>query len=216
MTTMLPNAIKFRSLSDQLIQQEFKQLLNKMVDSNRKHLITTSLFNYFTKHNNDNSDDLNDINSMLSNIIQSRKQKPKPPSKTNLKLNQLPHSIIGHTASFLDQCEYFKFEKTNRSIFIGCNLPNTLSILRLHVDNYSTINLSKYRHVKKLHLYLPLFHQLTLPNNGQCIMPDLTELVFDGKKKNDFNIEAFMQSNFFNVENIKLLRLARFGNVESE
>eukprot|EP01084_Bolivina_argentea_P267575 454230_1 len=133
MATLLANTIKFRSLADELTKEEFKQFLNKIVDCNKTHLITTLLFNYFIKQNN-NCNDLNDINSILGNIIESRKQKPKTLSKTNIKLNQLPHSIIGYVSSFLDQSEYFQFEKTNRSIFIGCNSPNMLSILNLYVN----------------------------------------------------------------------------------
>eukprot|EP01084_Bolivina_argentea_P220148 373156_1 len=145
MASLLSNAIKFRSLADELTKQEFKQFLNKIVDGNRAHLITTSFFNYFIKQhihinteNKNNSDDLDDVNSMLSDIIQSREQKPKQHSKINIKLNQLPQSIIGYTASFLYESEYFHFQTTNRSIFIGCNSPNMLSVFNLRfVNNYA-------------------------------------------------------------------------------
>eukprot|EP01084_Bolivina_argentea_P220145 373149_1 len=210
MATMLSNAIKFRSLSHQLTKQEFKEFLNKMIDHNKTNLITTSFFNYFIKNNNCN-DDLSDINSILSNIIQSRKQKPKLHSKTNMKLNQLPQSVIGYVGSFLDQIDYFDYEKTNRSIFIGCNSPNMLSMIRLRfLNNYSPINLSKYHNVKTLYIHLPLFKQFSIPNNGQIIMHQLNELLLDAQET-DVNIEPFMSSNCFNFQNIKSLRLDRFG-----
>eukprot|EP01084_Bolivina_argentea_P171065 296378_1 len=131
MTTLLPKAIKCRSLINQLTKQEYTRFLNKLVIGNKTSLITSSLFHYFSQTSHvlkadHDSDDLDDINSILTNVIQSRqnKQKSQPNQPVvNIKLNELPKAIIGYIASNLEQNDYFRFQKTNRSIFIGCNTP---------------------------------------------------------------------------------------------
>eukprot|EP01084_Bolivina_argentea_P237073 398522_1 len=126
MSTLLAKAVSFRLLIKQLSKDEFLALMSKIFDIKHSDLISTSLFNYFIHQKtikNPNTNDLNNINSILSNIIRSRKTKPKPESVVDIKLDEFPKTIIGHMASFLHQNDYFCFEKTNRNIFIGCNSP---------------------------------------------------------------------------------------------
>eukprot|EP01084_Bolivina_argentea_P023546 43932_1 len=120
MATLLPDTIQFRHLIDQLTKQEYTQFLNKLVVENKANLITSSLFHYFTQTTHtkakQDSKDLEDVNSILTNIIQSRKNKQKSQSIVNIKLDELPKAIIGYIASNLEQNDYFRFQKTNRQI----------------------------------------------------------------------------------------------------
>eukprot|EP01084_Bolivina_argentea_P075485 136840_1 len=104
MATMLTKAISFRSLIKQLSKYEFLTFMSKIYDINHSDLIAKSLFNYFIDGTNPNADDLNNINSILSEIIQSRKPKPKPQSESiitaTIKLDILPTALIGNIASY--------------------------------------------------------------------------------------------------------------------
>eukprot|EP01083_Nonionella_stella_P181140 647883_1 len=99
--------------------------LSKLVDSHMD-IIVRSLFCHFVKANPNQLNQLNSFNESLSNIIQSRKEKPKAIPTRNIKLSQLPRAVIGHTASFLSQLDYVDFSMSNRSIYLGCNSPNLL------------------------------------------------------------------------------------------
>ena len=141
-----------------------KYALTDVVGENVVHH-KTALFNHLTQSqttniSNNNDNELNNINDTISNIIQQRKEKPKPFPTTNIKLDELPKALIGHTASFLHQNEYHRLEKTNRSIYIGCNTPNMLNNLDLRkIKNYSSINLTKYSSITILQINMTKFHE---------------------------------------------------------
>eukprot|EP01083_Nonionella_stella_P159720 521359_1 len=126
----LTKAIKFQYLFSQLTHEECVGFLSKLVDSHM-NIIVRSLFHHFVKANQNQINQLSSFNESLSNIIQSRKEKPKAISPRNMKLSQLPRAIIGHTASFLGQWGYIDFSMSNRSIYLGCNSPNLLQALHL-------------------------------------------------------------------------------------
>eukprot|EP01083_Nonionella_stella_P115796 343665_1 len=119
----LAKVIEFRHLITQLTSEERVAFLSKLVDSHMDIYIWSGLFHYFAQSNQ--LDEVNRFNRSLSDIIQSRKEKPKTISTRNIKLHQLPRAIVGYTASFLDQWDYIDFSMSNRSIYLGCNSPNT-------------------------------------------------------------------------------------------
>eukprot|EP01083_Nonionella_stella_P150956 481704_1 len=143
----LTKAIQFRLLMTQLTDEECTQFFSTVKDK-----IVTVLFQHFAESNQ--SDEVNHFNNSLSDIIQSRAEKPKLLSTRNIKLHQFPGAIIGHTASFLMQSEYVRFTTTNRSIYLGCNLPsNQLQALDLEFENtgkYASMDLSSFPSVKTL------------------------------------------------------------------
>eukprot|EP01083_Nonionella_stella_P302024 1039465_1 len=144
----LPNAIKFRHLISQLTHEECVSFVSKLVHSHLD-IVVTSLFRHFAKTKQTNP--LNSFNESLSDIIQSRKEKPKAISFNNIKMNQLPTTIIGITASFLPQCDYFNFSSSSRSIYLGCNSPNLLHDLNVNEsEDYSCINLQRFTSVHSL------------------------------------------------------------------
>eukprot|EP01083_Nonionella_stella_P284350 967973_1 len=138
----LTNAIKFRHLISQLTDEECVSFLSKLVHLHLD-IVVTSLFLHLAKTKQTNP--LNSFNESLSDIIQSRKEKPKAISFNDMKMNQLPAAIIGHTASFLPQCDYLYFSSSSRSIYLGCNSPNLLHELNVYEsEDYSCINLQRF------------------------------------------------------------------------
>eukprot|EP01083_Nonionella_stella_P113137 333394_1 len=117
----LTTAVRFRYLITQLTNEERTQFIHGLLDTH-EDIIMTSLFQHLSKPNQ--IDEVNNLNESLADIIQSRKDKPNSLSTQNRKLHQLPRSIIGHTASFLNQCEYTHFSIANRCIYLGCTLPS--------------------------------------------------------------------------------------------
>eukprot|EP01084_Bolivina_argentea_P237074 398523_1 len=222
MSTLLAKAVSFRLLIKQLSKDEFLALMSKIFDIKHSDLISTSLFNYFIHQKsikNCNTNDLNNINLILSEIIQSRKPKPKQPKSESthiatIQLDTLPKALIGNIASYAAQTCYFQFQKTNRKIFIGCNSPNKLIKLNLlNITNYSSINLQQFTSIKKLMINLNKFHEFKLPQNGQYIMNQLEYLRLDGDELTDFDIEPFINQNCINIENIKTVSFSDFGKV---
>eukprot|EP01083_Nonionella_stella_P204358 745040_1 len=131
----LIKVIHFRHLMSQLTHEERVGFLSELILMDSQILLE-ALFRFMK------SMSINDIDSFtksLSDIIQSRKEKPNAISKTNIKLHQFPRAIIGHTASFLQQREYVAFNLSNRSIYLGCNSPNQLQQLDL-------LHLSRFRY----------------------------------------------------------------------
>eukprot|EP01083_Nonionella_stella_P096467 271208_1 len=144
----LGKAIQFRHLITQLTHQERIGFLSRLVGSH-VDMILTCLFQHLSKSNQ--TDEVNVFNKQLSDIIQSRKDKPAPLCMQNIKLDQFPRAIIGYTASFLDQDDYIHFSISNRSTYLGCNSPNTLQKLNLeNINNYSWINTATFASLKCL------------------------------------------------------------------
>ncbi len=213
MSTLLAKAISLKSLMQQLSKHEFLAFMAKLFDVNYCNVISLSLFNHFTASiPKQNLNHLDVINCILSEIIESRKIKPKPLAMANMKLNKVPKALLGHIASFLDQSNYFEFEKTNRCIFIACNSPNMLSVLNLlQVEDYSNINLSQFKSVKELKIKLANFQQLAVPQNGHLILNNLQYLTLHGKHLNDIDIEPFLQQKCLNIAEIIGVQFVRFG-----
>eukprot|EP01083_Nonionella_stella_P161150 527481_1 len=145
----LKQAVAFRDLISQLTHDECVGFLSKLVHS-QMDMIVTSLFDHFAKTNH--ATQVNAVNQSLSDIIESRKPKLKTISTANMSLSQLPTAIIGHTASFLTQRNYFDLSASNRSIYLGCYSPNLLHELQLSELDYSSINLQLFPSVKTLNI----------------------------------------------------------------
>eukprot|EP01083_Nonionella_stella_P150753 480760_1 len=116
----LTKAIEFRYLIMQLTHEERVGFLSKLAQTHMDIILTT-LFTHLVQTNQIN--EATHFNESLSNIINSRKEKPKAVPINNIQIHQLPRALIGHTASFLKQCDYITFSLSNRSIYLGCNSP---------------------------------------------------------------------------------------------
>eukprot|EP01083_Nonionella_stella_P058028 152085_1 len=209
----LRKAIKFRHLISQLTHEESVGFLSKMMNSHMD-IVVTFLFRHFAKTNQTNPVD--SFNDSLSDIIQSRKEKPKAVSLRNPKLSQLPIAITGHIASFLTQQTYFQFSASSRSIYLGCNSPNLLHELNLiDVDDSSCINLELFPSVKSLSI--DSLQAITLPRNANTDSPivnQLTTLTLDASEsdENDGWVQQFLDRNIVNCNTVKTLKCLNFAD----
>eukprot|EP01084_Bolivina_argentea_P286152 490838_1 len=155
----LSKAVKFQFLAAQLTENETSLFINKLFQNHPKH-INMALFNHMlnvlTTAESDN------INELISNIIQSRKKKPKPIKKQNIKLDSIPKSLIGVIASFLNQKNYINFSKCNRYIYLGCNTPNLIQVLILYKKPHSSVNLCLYPSIKCLVMNMNSMNKLMI------------------------------------------------------
>eukprot|EP01083_Nonionella_stella_P133254 405061_1 len=202
----LAKAIFFRQLIVQLTNEERSQFLSSITD-----MIVTSLFEHLSKPNQ--ITELNHVNNSLSGIIQSRKDKPKPISRRNIKLDQFPMAIIGHTAAFLNMWDYIDFSMSNRSIYLGCNLPsNQLQELYLEdVDNYIT-NFTSFSSVKTLCVNPS---KIILPQHHSPIFNQVTKLFLRADFKCDW-VHPFLNQNIVNCKNVTTLECCQFGSEEQK
>eukprot|EP01083_Nonionella_stella_P301460 1034308_1 len=165
----LTNAIEFRYLTTQLTHEERVGFLSKLV---RTHMdvLFTSLFMLIVKTNQIH--EANHFNESLSDIINSRKEKPKAIPTNNIQIHQLPRALIGYTASFLKRHEYVKFAMSNRAVYLGCNSPNLLHALDLrNIEDYSSINLAAFPSVKILDI-----GPIELPSNSSVDSPTFKQV----------------------------------------
>eukprot|EP01084_Bolivina_argentea_P008006 14983_1 len=175
----LTEAIKFGFLSAQLTTEEMFQLAKRLIN-NDINIINSALFNYIKNIQTSN------INDIISNIILSRKKKPKPIPSQHIKLDQLPKRLIGVIASFLQQNDFFKdytdFSQTNRWIYLGCNSPNLMQQLSLtDVNDYSLVNLALYPSVKHLKINLPQHQKLFPTQPAAPVMNQLKWLMLNAR-----------------------------------
>eukprot|EP01083_Nonionella_stella_P166689 558032_1 len=201
-------AIQFRHLITQLTHQERIGFLSKLVGSHID-MILTCLFKHLSKSNQ--TDEVNVFNKQLSDIIQSRKDKPAPLCMQNIKLDQFPRAIIGYTASFLDQDDYIHFSISNRSTYLGCNSPNTLQKLNLeNINNYSSINPATFVSLKCLcmdpskaiHFASQRFNQVQT-------------LRLSANNKRGW-VQSFFNQNVVSCNNITTLCCSSFGDVSTK
>eukprot|EP01083_Nonionella_stella_P285395 971394_1 len=204
----LTKAIKFQHLISQLTHEECVGFLSKLVDSHM-NIIVRSLFHHFVKANQNQINQLNSFNESLSNIIQSRKEKPKTISPRNMKLSQLPRAIIGHTASFLDQWDYLDFSMSNRCIYLGCNSPNLLYELNVEqITDYSSINLQSFTSVKTLHID----PSKAIEPQDSPIFNQITTLRLDANEQRGW-IEQFLNQKIIHHDTVTVLCCEQFGDV---
>eukprot|EP01083_Nonionella_stella_P165489 550610_1 len=201
----LTKAIKFRHLISQLTQEECVEFLSKLVVNSHMDIVVTSLFRHFAKTNQINT--INSFNETLSDIIQSRKEEQKAIVCGNIKICQWPYAIIGHTASFLDQCDYFRFSSSSRSIYLGCNSPNLLHKLNVsNFANYSRTNLQRFPSVNNLAI-----DPLQVPERTEFevydspIFNQVTTLQLDACSQNNEWVEQLFARNIVNCNTVTRL-----------
>eukprot|EP01083_Nonionella_stella_P195905 721193_1 len=213
----LNQAIQFRHLTTQLTHQERICFLSKLVGSH-VDIILTSLFQHLSKSNQ--IDEVSEFNKELSDIIQSRKDKPAPLCTRNIKLDQFPRAIIaiiGYTASFLDQFSYINFSLSNRSTYLGCNSPNTLQELSLSKPkHYSLINVTAFPSVE--HLYVQPLEAIKAQHMFSFDASNFnqtTTLTLDANFKHGW-VQPFLNQNIVNCDNVTTLDCVQFGHVISK
>ena len=141
--------VKFRFLSNTLTDSEFIGLLANFVKAIGREQLLSALCAGAPPNwqNQENEKILKVIKSTIEiaqNIITSRKN-TNIPSSSQFKLDELPKVLIGEIGSYLPQTDYLSLSRTNRSMYIGLNDPNTLKHLDLmKVNDYSCIDIDDY------------------------------------------------------------------------
>eukprot|EP01083_Nonionella_stella_P187309 687939_1 len=211
MLTKLTKAIQFRHLLSQLTDEERISFLSVMLNDH-VDVIISGLFFHFIQSND--SEVLNDVNNSVSNIIQQRKEKPKLECATNIKLDQFPRDIIGYTASFLNQWDYIHFSVSmrNRSIYLGCNTPNSLQELELRnarsVD-YSHIRLNAFPSTITLAIDPIKANDLEL--FGEPVFPKVNTLRLNAHGGSSW-VQDFLDMNIVNYDTVTRLECHEFGS----
>eukprot|EP01083_Nonionella_stella_P064102 166793_1 len=203
----LTKVIRFRHLMSQLTHEERVRFLSKLLDSHdHLHILLESLFRFM---NLMSTNDVDSFTKSLSDIIQSRTEKPIAISSTNIQLHQFPRAIIGHTASFLEQREYVAFNLSNRSIYLGCNLPNQLQKLDLlHFNRYQSIDVTSFPSAKTLAIYPPIDFKATKRRPLE-----VTTLILDARKTIGWS-HRFLNQNIVHCSGVTTLECVHFGSVE--
>eukprot|EP01083_Nonionella_stella_P259107 885009_1 len=215
--TSLSEVIRFRASVHKLTDTEFHQFILTLVQKCGRDILITSLFTMFTSGCDRSSQSLETTLNIIKQIIESRKTKPKPASSSDITMQSLPSALIGNLASYLNSTDYCAFSKANRTVYIGCNTPNTLHCLDLSkINDYSEINLAKYLHLRDLSLNLNAFDSFVLPTNGRTVCNRLQTVRLDAGKRTDVNITHFISQNTINTNNVTYLQLRRFGNQEEQ
>eukprot|EP01083_Nonionella_stella_P184593 670786_1 len=206
-------AIEFLHLISQLTHDERVGFVSSLaIAQTRMDLVFTSLFTHIAKTNQIN--EANHLNESLSDIINSRKDKPKAILTNNIRLHQLPRALIGYTASFLPQMDYVKFAMSNRSIYLGCNSPNLLHDLDLSGKDYSSINLEAFPSIKSLHIepstVIELPYTFASPN-----FKHVNTLTLDAHYACGW-VQQFLNLNIVNCESVTTLDCLDFGSADPE
>eukprot|EP01083_Nonionella_stella_P293463 998024_1 len=218
----LTKAIHFRHLIKQLTTEECTQFLSTIFSSH-VDLIMTSLFHHLAKSNQIN--EVNHFNESLSDIIQSRKDKPKLQCMRNRELHQFPSALIGHTASFLMKSDYVHFSMANRSIYLGCNLPsNQLQELDLQfakIEKYALINLSSFASLKTLCVdpckVISSQHQMSSDSQTLNKLKELhLRTLTYNQHGNHGWVEPFFSQNLVNCDHVTVLECYQFGSRENK
>ena len=205
----LLKVIKFRSLVNTLTDKEFNRFTSYLgAKCGRDALfIVGSPFNH---QNQNHSHVVNIAIGIVKCIMNSRIKSNQNLAPHAKKLDSLPNELIGEIASYLSQKHYSVFAQTNRSIYIGCNDPNTLKHLNLHeITNYASVNLQHYPNIDHLELKSSKFHQLSLPSN-ETILPHLTKLTLH--MKSDAQINKLSLQTAISFKNVTHLELHDFND----
>ena len=154
--SILP-AIKFKTLTHQLKDDEFDQLATKFRQRIGKEEMLRLMCDKSSYHH------LSAMKAEILSMIQERiptlgnesadsdSSNPTDTASDAQSITNLPSTMIGEIASFLDQKSYARFSSTNRKLFVVCNSPNRLVDLRLDfVKDFSFISLGNYRHLTTL------------------------------------------------------------------
>eukprot|EP01083_Nonionella_stella_P176341 616687_1 len=194
----------------QLTHEERVGFLSKLAQTHMDIILTT-LFTHLVQTNQIN--EATHFNESLSNIINSRKETPKAVPTNNIQIHQLPRALIGHTASFLKQCDYITFSLSNRSIYLGCNSPNLLHELDLFGRDYSPFNLTAFPSVQILQI--DPSRVIESPPNWSFDSPPFNQVNTLDLFANDSHgwVEQFLNLNIINYESVTTLQCLDFGSL---
>ena len=222
--------LRIRTLIAELSEPEFSAFMSRIWRVVGREQILSLLFNPLLKQqsssavnqnadvniNDQSSNRLIEITRIASDIIQHRDTKWNP--RTKPKITDIPSTLIGEIASFLELAEYISFSKTNRNVFVGCNSPNRLQKLCLKaIQDYGLVPLRQFPQIKCLEFYLEQISQFTVNNGerfGQC--NQLKALVIPGHVGSISGLDVLISDSSRCFSTVRSLSLTLHSPVEPD
>ena len=174
-------AIQFGDLAAQLTVEETKQFIKDFAVSHPQLIIQLLSLRFINQSTVGNDDTLNvQCNESISNIIRSRDTDHNKSEFTTF--DALPHILIGHCGSFLDQKSYGALSKCNRTTYLGTHSPIMLKELTvcysaLSERNHLPLDLSSFSMTSTLFLKIPKLDMTDMCPKGENARPRLVEKV---------------------------------------
>ena len=160
-TMALVPAIQFSDLAAQLTSGEVNQFIKDFAASNSQLIIQLLSIRFINQSTVLHVDPLNaQCNEIISTIILSRDTDRNQSGV--MTFNKLPHILIGHCGSFLNQKSYRALSLCNRSTYLGMSSPNMLEELTVYYPGDSEpadhpLDLSSFPMANKLTLRISNF-----------------------------------------------------------
>ena len=217
MTTLLPT-LKVKNLLSQLGDQDFDGVFTKLRESFGRDYMMEMICSSMTSLSRDT------ITRTVTTIVRERDQCRDSVLPDKQHIAKLPTSLVGETASYLDQESYHRFAATNRKMFVDCHSPNRLTKLDLtKLTDYSPISLQNYPKVSHLLLRLP--HIVSFGTEGiaaHCRRLKFILLLIDGVGAHftdagtlQTELERFMINNTGGFDNVRRLSIHQRESVHT-
>jgi len=215
------------------------------VISTGRHSLTTLIFQGLLHQmiHNQSQEELTAINQTVKNVMKIRleKQKLLPAMETNaddepdpIHINDLPDVMLSEISSFLLFRDQLKFERVNRSIFIGSrssSLPQhsmTTSLLKkwiLYLEEHPNSIYSHHRHFKSLEIDCNSVGTVSPDDECQMVFPSISipfiKKVYSLTIRSDYDddlssmLNALVLNQCDSFPNIKQLRVLPVDDPEN-
>ena len=214
----LRDGVRFKRALHQLNDKEYGLFMMTITKTFDRNLMSNLLCSQFFKPR-DNHSIIIQMIKIIDNIKQKRKRYKFTNPNNKIKIDRLSIQLISETASYLNQEEYSRFSRCNRSIFIATNTRNTLRSINLThpmisfeslsissntVKNHNKMPLlENYRYLRSLSFTMSNFKMLKLPKNisGQTLCNSLQHIHIDFE--NDGDMVSFLKVNCINLSQLK-------------
>ena len=207
------NAVRFNNLAEQLSDSEFSTFVDTFVKKLGRSFILSLIFHQLSNCNDDDRHILTDLISIVHKIIQNREKKDEIEVEARTMLS-LSAPLIGEVGSYLKREDHVNYGLVSRTIYIGCNAPNSLRVLDLRPKwDYSKIDMYRYSQLRTLKFNLSAFPSFHFPST-RTMSKYLHKMVIDNDKR--LSIAAFddlAQCQSIRFSSITHLMLSDFSSI---
>ena len=200
----LAQAIRVRHLFGRLDQAEANTFITTLWRDHRE-IIISSLFSHIRQPSNDTAAQA--VNQSIAAIIEARKSNDDAKSESEtqqpISLAQLPHALIGETASFLPQTDFAHLSRGSRFLFISCHSPNVLRELDLRNKRNIDLNLAQFVSVRSLLATVDNLNEWTSRQRALSRLQSVTLLSGTSQEFGDFN--EFVDCPHLGLDNVSTL-----------
>lgn len=161
----LVQAVRFMDLASQLNDVEFGTFIIDFIKKRGRSCLLSMIFNHLSDSNNDDDGVLKEFISIINGVIRKREDDVQTICTSTMASLSAP--LIGKIGTFLNQEDHIHFGLVSRSVFIGCNTPNTLRHLNLiGIQDYSKIDICRYTQLRILKFNLSAFRSFNFQSIG--------------------------------------------------